>query len=59
MFLMLKIETILQQNSLILIIDPIDSIRPSGHHECMPIGRPGRKASVQVAYPSLPAHVHI
>lgn len=56
---MLKIETIVQQNSLILIIDPIDPIGPSGHHECMPIGRPGGKASVQLAYPSLPAHVHI
>lgn len=43
---MLKIDTFLQQNSLILIVDPIDPIKLSGYHECMPAGRPGGKASV-------------
>lgn len=33
-----------QKNSLILIMDPIDPIRPAGHPESMPIGGPQIKA---------------
>lgn len=37
----------------------MDPISLSGHRECMPAGRSGGKASVQLACASHPAHVHV
>lgn len=42
-----------------MIVGPIDPTRLSGHHECIPAGRPGGMASVQLGDTSLSARAYL